>query len=112
MENHPFDLSCGIVSLVTLVIWYLTQNSDLAILLAIVSDALAALPTLIKAWRYPETESIKPFAAGILTTGIALPATSTWDFAHLAFPVYLFLLNILMTVILKIKDKSIKKSIE
>lgn len=107
-----FDLSCGIVSLITLVIWYLTQNSNLAILLAIMSDALAALPTLIKAWRYPETESIKPFAAGIVTTGIALPATSTWDFAHLAFPVYLFLLNILMTVILKVKDKSIKTSVK
>ena len=98
-----FDLSCGIVSLIT---------SNLAILLAIMSDALAALPTLIKAWRYPETESIKPFAAGIVTTGIALPATSTWDFAHLAFPVYLFLLNILMTVILKVKDKSIKTSVK
>ncbi|WP_081168208.1 hypothetical protein [Lactococcus garvieae] len=100
-----FDVSCALLSLTTLLIWYITKNPGLAIFLAIVSDALAALPTLIKAWRYPETESIRPFAAGIFTTGVAFIAIHTWNFAHVAFPVYLVLLNIVMTIILAIRNK-------
>lgn len=100
-----FDFSCGIVSVITLLIWYYTKDPNLAIFLAIVSDGLAALPTLIKAWRHPETESITPFAAGIFTTSVGFTAVGTWNFAHLAFPLYLLLLNVLMTLILTIKSK-------
>lgn len=52
-----FDYICGFVSILALVAWYMTKSPNVAILLAILSDALAALPTLIKGWNFPETEN-------------------------------------------------------
>lgn len=52
-----FDYFCGLLSGLALVLWYVTSNPNLAIILTIANDALAAVSTIIKAWRNPESES-------------------------------------------------------
>jgi len=51
-----FDLICGILSLVGLVLWMITKVGNVAIFFSIVADGLAAVPTLVKAYKYPDTE--------------------------------------------------------
>ena len=50
-----FDYICGVFSALALVLWWITREPVVAIVFAIASDAAAALPTVIKAWKYPET---------------------------------------------------------
>src|SRR4030067_2242535 len=64
-KTSSFDYLCGALSGLAIVLWYLTNVPNLAIIFAIISDALAAVPTLTKAWRNPETESSWPFIVGI-----------------------------------------------
>jgi hypothetical protein len=40
-----------------LILWWITKEPNIAIMLAILSDILAAIPTLVKTWKFPETES-------------------------------------------------------
>lgn len=95
-----FDLLCGVVSVVTLVIWYFTQNTNLVIVLSILSDGMASLPTVVKAYKHPETEIIAPYASGIFSSGMGFFALSEINFANIAFPLYLMLSNIILTIIL------------
>jgi len=91
-----FDYLCGALSGMALVFWYVTSNPNLAIVFAIVSDAFAGVPTLTKAWRYPETESVWPFTVGLFSPLTSFLVATTWGFAELAFPIYLMVLNALL----------------
>ncbi len=95
-KTGVFDYVCGVLSGSALVFWYLTSDPNLAIAFAIVSDAAAAVPTLTKAWRRPETESIWPFVAGAFGPMTSFLAATTWAFSELAFPTYLILVNLLI----------------
>ena len=48
-----FDVACGIFAFVALILWILTQNTALSILFAILADALASVPTLVKTYKFP-----------------------------------------------------------
>jgi hypothetical protein len=93
-----FDYLCGILSGLAIVLWYVTNNPNLAIIFAIVADALAAVPTLIKAWHTPETESAWPFIIGVFSPMTSFLVATTWAFSEVAFPIYLIVINILLVI--------------
>lgn len=88
-----FDYSCGALSLVALGAWLLAGSPILAILLAAIADLLATLPTMLKAWRYPETETLYTYFVGIFTASIVIPAIPVWNIENSAFQVYLLAAN-------------------
>ena len=91
-----FDYLCGVFSSLALVLWYLTSNPNVAIVFAILGDVLAAVPTFIKAWHNPRTESAWPFIIGVFSPMTSFLAASTFGFSDLAFPIYLIAINILL----------------
>lgn len=103
-----FDYICGSLSLLALILWGITKIPDIAIVFAIASDGFAAVPTLIKSWKYPETENAGPFTAGLFNSLTSFVAIKAWVFAAYAFPVYLVLINIsIATAIYRRKLKSL-----
>jgi uncharacterized membrane protein HdeD (DUF308 family) len=94
----PFDYFCGVLSALALILWFVTQNSSLAIVFAIGSDAAAAIPTVTKALRYPETESAWPFTVGIFNAATSFTVAQFWSFTELAFPIYLLAINIVLVL--------------
>jgi hypothetical protein len=91
-----FDYLCGILSGLAVVLWFLTNNPNLAIIFAIIGDALAAIPTQTKAWHNPETESAWPFIVGVFSPMTSFLVATTWGFSELAFPIYLIVINVLL----------------
>lgn len=89
-----FDYVCGALSLIALGVWLIADSPVLAILVAAVADLLATLPTLKKAWKYPETETLYTYFVGIFTALIVIPAIPIWNIENAAFQVYLLLANI------------------
>lgn len=98
-----FDLICGLLSLLGLVLWGITRVGNLAILFAILADGLAALPTVVKSYKVPETESYIVFLFNVLGTFITILAIKKWDFAHLAFPLYMFVLCFILFLLIRFK---------
>lgn len=92
------DYWCGGVSLLALILWQVTDNPIIAISFAIVSDALAALPTLIKSWRFPETESGEAYTTAVFGNATSFFALKTGSFSEWAFPAYLVIINILLVL--------------
>lgn len=84
-----FDLGCGVLSLAAVVLWALTQDGFFAVALAILADALAGFPTLVKCWRFPETEVNTTYIGGFVSAGFGLLSVQEWRFVEYGFPLYL-----------------------
>lgn len=95
------DIVCGVLSIVGLILWLVTKVGNIAIFFSILSDGLAAVPTIVKSYREPETENSTPFFFGVINAGIVLLAISNWNFENFGFPVYLFFVNFLLFVLIK-----------
>jgi hypothetical protein len=88
-----FDVVCGVFSLVGLVLWLITKVGNVAIFFSIVADGLAAIPTLVKAYKYPDTEIAWPWIATVLGVILTLLTLSTLTFANSGFILYILLVN-------------------
>ena len=88
-----FDYLCGTFSALALILWGATKNPNLAIFFSILGDTTAALPTLKKAWNNPHTETYGPYIGGSLSVITGFFAMTAWNFAYLAFPIYLLCMN-------------------
>jgi hypothetical protein len=95
-----FDYVCGFFSLLALVLWATTKNPTIAIFLSIAGDAFAAIPTLAKSWRRPETENISPYAAGLFSACTSFAAVEVWNFSEIAFPVYLIMIDLSLILLI------------
>jgi len=103
-----FDYFCGVFSILALVFWLVTKQAEIAIVFAMLSDLFAAIPTIIKAWKYPETETLAPYLAGLFGIFSCLGIIKMWTFCELAFPVYLLILNLILVFVIT-RKKIFKK---
>jgi len=94
----PSDYICGLLSSLALILWYFTKDPNVAIFFAIVSDGLASVPTLTKAWSRPETESAWPYIVGVFNSLTSFGAAKLWTFSEYAFPTYLAAINIILSL--------------
>ena len=97
-KHTKFDLICGGLSAVALILWYATSNPNIAIVFAIISDALAGVPTVLKAWKTPQTESAWPYITGMFAPLTSFAVVSSWGFSEVAFPSYLVVINVLLVI--------------
>lgn len=98
-----FDILCGILSLIGLVLWLITKVGNVAIFFSIVADGLAAIPTIRKAYRYPDTEIAWPWIAtvvGVILTLLTLPVLT---FANSGFILYILALNTIIYVLVQFR---------
>jgi hypothetical protein len=83
------DYACGVLSVAGTLGWLLTRSGVVAIVAAIAADGLAALPTVVKSWTNPESESVSSYLGALLNTGILLLTVDHWTTAQVAFPLYI-----------------------
>lgn len=88
-----FDIICGILSIISLVLWLITKNTDISLLFAILADGLAAVPTLVKAWKYPDTETALGYIPGVINNAIGLLIITNWSFSIYSFGIYFIIMN-------------------
>lgn len=84
-----FDYISGTLSIVALILWQITGDAALAITFALIADTFASLPTFIKSWKHPETESGLAYTTVLINAGISFIVIHNRTFIELAFPVYL-----------------------
>lgn len=93
-----FDYFCGGIAVFAIALWGLADSPRLAILFFAIADLFASLPTLIKAWKYPETETGFVFLMGFFSVLITIPAIPVWNIENSAFQIYLLLVNFLLAL--------------
>ncbi|MBK7213875.1 MAG: hypothetical protein IPH88_11390 [Bacteroidales bacterium] len=98
-----FDLICGVLSLIGLVLWLITKVGNIAILFSIVADALAAIPTIVKAYKYPDTEIAWPWIATVIGVILTLLTLTTFTFANCGFILYILVVNLLIYALVQFR---------
>ncbi|MDR3519327.1 MAG: hypothetical protein P4L63_00345 [Candidatus Pacebacteria bacterium] len=91
-----FDVFCGALAIFALILWLITKNISISVLFAILSDALASLPTLAKSWTNPETETFTAYLGGIIANILGLVVIKNWIFPVYSLGVYFILMNTLI----------------
>jgi hypothetical protein len=91
-----FDVLCGVLSIVGLLLWLVTSVGNLAIAFSIVADGLAAIPTIVKSYKYPDSEMAWPWIATSFGVLLTLLTLNELTFANSSFIIYIFFLNLII----------------
>lgn len=86
-----------------LILWAYTRVGNIAILFAILADLLAGIPTIVKAYKAPETENYQAYLFAGIAAVITLLTIKQWDFAHSSFAFYILGFNIITFPLIKFK---------
>ena len=84
-----FDYACGVISVVGTVTWLVTRDATLALCAAIAADFTAGIPTLMKSWSHPETETVYSYVGAVISMAILLLTVTTWTFEVVGFPCFI-----------------------
>jgi hypothetical protein len=88
-QIRRIDYACGLVSVVGTVTWLVTRNGVLAISAAIAADFMAGVPTVMKSWTHPETETVHSYLGAVISMAVLLLTVTHWTFDEVAFPVFI-----------------------
>jgi hypothetical protein len=88
-KARRLDYACGALSLAGTAAWLATQNGVVAIVASIAADFLAGLPTLMKSWSNPESETASSYVGALISTGILLLTIDRWTTEVAAFPLFI-----------------------
>lgn len=88
-----------------IILWFFTKEPNMAILLTIIADFCAGLPTIIKSLKHPETESWVAYAISAVGFSITILAITTFNFQNVAFVIYLAITNGTMAILASRKPR-------
>jgi hypothetical protein len=94
------DYVCGIFAALALILWVITDEPILALTFALICDIVAAVPTYVKAWKQPETESGVAYLIAMFGHVTSFIAMTSWTFVASSFSIYLFSLNASLALII------------
>ena len=106
-----FDWLCGGLSLTALLFWQFVNSPLIAVLLATAANAFASIPTFIKAWNFPETETRLIFITSFLSAILIIPAIPVWTIANSAFQIGLMVTTGALLLAIYRKDFGIKQAL-
>ena len=106
-----FDWFCGGLSLAALIFWQIADSPLMAVLLASLANTFASVPTFVKAWNYPETESRLIFIMSFLSSILIIPAIPEWTIANSAFQISLMATTGAMLIAIYRKQLGIKATL-
>ena len=98
-KSEPRDYYLMAAAVIGIILWAITDNPNLALLFSLLADMLAGIPTLIKSYRHPHSESWIAYAISALGFGMSFLSVQTYNFENAAFVAYVFVLNTALAVL-------------
>jgi len=89
------DYVCGALTLCAIIFWVFADQPILALIFAVLSDLLPSIPTLFKAWSYPETETGIAYVPSLIGAILGLILLPQHTFLNSAFLAYIVVTNTL-----------------
>ncbi len=87
------DIISILLALAGLLLWYITKNPFLALLLVIFVDFIGALLTIYKSYLEPDTETSLTWVLATISGLLGVIAVGKLDFKILIYPIYIMLAN-------------------
>lgn len=100
------DIACLLIAVVGIILWKSTDNPLLGLYFSIIADFAGTIPTIIKTIRYPQTEILSYFLIDVFAALLSVFALNSLAIAESLYPVYILLINLLLTFIMIFPRKS------
>ncbi len=91
------DFICFALCIAGLAGWYASGQSLVGLVLSIVADLVASLPSLVKTWRLPHTESLLFYGIDTVA-GLLVLMAGPYGWRSVLFPAYIVLANLVYVV--------------
>ena len=109
-EISKVDTAFLVFALAGIVLWILTNDPTISVVIAVSIDLIAFMPTLRKTWRHPTTETPVLYASNVLRHILALFSLQAYNIATTLQSIAMIMTNTLMTIfILARKNRSTQK---
>jgi len=105
-----FDVMCQGVALLGIVLWQITQSAELAVAIVVVTDMIAALPTIRHSWIAPHAETWQTFAYGAFSAALTLFTITQFTFTAFAYPVWITFANTIISTVILYRRRKLAKN--
>jgi hypothetical protein len=104
------DKGCLLGAGAGLAIWAVTSEPIFALYLTTAVDAIGGIPTILKTYKRPETESRAAWAMFLVANSLNLIAIGEWTLTIALYPVYVFILSLTMNVLIFRPNSSARRA--
>jgi hypothetical protein len=94
-----FDGLCQLGAILGLILWFLFDSPEIAIIASICVDFIASIPTIRHSWQSPNEETWQAFGLTVIASTLTILSLSVFRVTSLAFPIYLLLVNLAVVVV-------------
>jgi hypothetical protein len=102
-QIRRLDYACGLMSVAGTITWLCTQNGVVAIAAALAADFTAGIPTMMKSWSHPETETVTSYIGAVINTAILLLTVKHWSFEVAAFPAFILCIGSIQVIVVGLR---------
>ncbi len=105
------DKICLTLSLIAIALWKSTSNPLYAVILVVIADGLAYIPTFRKAFYRPQEETLITFVLNAIKQVLVLCSMSAYSPTTVLFDAYLISANTAFVSMLIIRRRQLKRQI-
>jgi hypothetical protein len=102
------DYICFALSIFAIVSWIFLKEGTLVTICAILADGIAFIPTYVKSWTNPETETLSSYYSGSFNALLSIFTLTAFSFNTAGFATYLFLGNLVEILIVLFRRRYFK----
>lgn len=99
------DVWCLSLAIAGIILWIRTKDPLLALLMSIVADILASIPTVVKSYLTPQTESAAAYSLSIISMIVTLLTVRQWNVMSWAFPLYILIINLTFVTLIMLPQR-------
>lgn len=104
-----FDYFCGAISVSALIAWIFFDEVLISLILAIITDFFAAIPSLKKYWTHPYSETLINYVFSFCSAASALLIIDNFKSVDVILPLYFVAIITTSTIILIARRRVLKK---
>jgi len=105
-KGTKLDKICLAFCLLALPLWVISKNPLTTVVLVNLIDAVAFIPTLTKAYRYPYTETMFSYQMNVIRFALVIVAVRHYSLVNLMYPVTWFVCNLVFVVLISSRRRN------
>lgn len=106
-EFRQLDIGCLIGAVIGVIFWLLLDSPEIAVLVSIAIGLIGWMPTIYHSWNRPIEETWTYFLLSFLAAVSILLTVVDWKITAFAFPLYLAVINVTVTIIIVLRRLSL-----
>ncbi len=93
------DRICLFLAILLLVYWLTVQETRISTLLVVIIDGIAAIPTILKTYQHPETESYNQWSLAGIAGFLTILSVPRLDWVLVIYPMYVLIVNSAIVIV-------------